>query len=96
MTEVGYLFAPENNGLAKQRAANQAESQAERGQPNQEFQQADSSTTKQQGGTGLGLAIAKRMVEMHGGEISIESSPGTGSTFTVRVPVNVQRQARTS
>jgi signal transduction histidine kinase len=56
----------------------------------EEFQQADNSTTKTKGGTGLGLAIAKRIIEMHGGNISVESSLGAGSTFTVRLPVKTQ------
>ncbi|WP_062309896.1 sensor histidine kinase [Alicyclobacillus sendaiensis] len=37
-------------------------------------------------GNGLGLAIAKRIVEMHRGSITVESKPGMGSTFTVRIP----------
>ena len=44
----------------------------------QEFQQADSSTTKKKGGTGLGLAISKRIIEMHGGKIWLEFAPGRG------------------
>lgn len=58
-----------------------------------EFQQADSSTTKEKGGTGLGLAISKRIVEMHGGRLWVESSLGHGSTFSVTVPIYVERQA---
>ena len=59
---------------------------ADQGHIFEEFHQAESSTTQKKGGTGLGLAIAKRIVELHGGKIWVESEVGKGSKFTFTLP----------
>jgi signal transduction histidine kinase len=60
----------------------------------EEFQQADNSATKKKGGTGLGLSISRRIVEMHGGRLWVESELGKGSVFSFTLPVQVETQAK--
>jgi len=51
------------------------------------FYRVDSARSREMGGTGLGLAIVKHIAQAHGGEVSIRSEPGVGSTFSVRIPI---------
>jgi signal transduction histidine kinase len=59
----------------------------------EEFQQVDNTSTRQKGGSGLGLAISKRIVEMHGGRIMVDSALGKGATFTIKLPVKTDSGA---
>lgn len=56
----------------------------------EEFSQADASTTREYGGTGLGLTISRRFCQMLGGDLTVASRAGEGSTFTIRVPVQLE------
>ncbi|RPH31326.1 MAG: response regulator [Bacteroidales bacterium] len=55
-----------------------------------EFTQADPSTTRRYGGTGLGLTIVKRLTELQGGEVSIESQPNNGTSITITIPYRIK------
>jgi PAS domain S-box-containing protein len=78
VTPAGVEFAVQDTGIGIA-----PEQQAKLFRP---FEQLDASLDRTYGGTGLGLALVQRIVQLHGGEIAVESAPGTGSTFTVRLP----------
>jgi PAS domain S-box-containing protein len=58
----------------------------------QRFSQADSTTTRRFGGTGLGLAITKAFVSMLGGRVDVDSTPGQGTSFTIRLPADIRQE----
>ena len=79
------LFAVSDTGVGI--PADQVESIFE------EFRQADATVSRDFGGTGLGLSITRKLVELHGGQIWVESLPGKGSTFFFSIPGRVAKEA---
>ena len=57
------------------------------------FRQVDNTSKRKVGGTGLGLAISKKLLELHGGKISVKSQLNIGSTFTIRLPLTHQNKS---
>jgi signal transduction histidine kinase len=68
-------------------------SEAEQAQLFTRFFRADNPAVRAVGGTGLGLVITRSLVELHGGDISVRSAPGQGSTFVVTLPADVPEAA---
>jgi signal transduction histidine kinase len=80
-TDVGIVYSVEDTGIGIPEAAHEYVFE--------EFRQVDGSTTRAYGGSGLGLALARGLARRLGGDITLASQPGVGSTFSVALPLDV-------
>ena len=90
VTRAGAARGPGHDLLFRVRDQGIGMTPEQQGRLFEAFQQAEASTTRRFGGTGLGLAITRRFCEMMGGRITVESTPGVGSTFALRLPEDVE------
>jgi PAS domain S-box-containing protein len=90
---IAYGQADAQNAWIEVRDTGMGMSQADLGIIFQQFRQVDGSSTRRAGGTGLGLTITKHLVELHQGQISVNSEVGVGTTFRIIVPLHVEQEA---
>jgi signal transduction histidine kinase len=84
-TDTGIVYSVEDTGIGIPEAAHDYVFD--------EFRQVDGSTTRVYGGSGLGLALARGLARRLGGDITLASQPGVGSTFTVQLPLRPGRES---
>jgi two-component system phosphate regulon sensor histidine kinase PhoR len=94
--EVEFRLQPDGNAMFQVRDQGPGIAQEHIPRLTERFYRVDRSRSRDTGGTGLGLAIVKHVAQRHGAELSIDSVPGKGSTFTIRFPALRVRRALVS